>query len=405
VRAVNGFGDTYSNSNVWWSFTTGNVPGAFSKTSPANGATNQSTSPTLSWGTSSGVAGYLYCYDANNNNACDGSWINNGSSTSAPISGLTSPTNYYWHVKAVNSFGETESNGGLWWNFTTANTAPYFTSTPILTATVGVSYTYNIVAVDPDGDPITITSPTIPAWLNLTDNGDGTAILTGTPASANLGGNAVTLSVSDGINSPVSQSFTINVTSGTITTNLKSVGAQDGWILETGENTNVGGTLNATATTLRLGDDVTKKQYRSILSFATGANLPDNAVITKVTLRIKQQAIVGGGNPVTIFQGFMADIKRGIFGTSALQAADWQTVAQKTIGPFSPSLSGGWYTLNLTSARTYVNKLATAGGLTQIRLRFKLDDNSNIVANYLSLYSGNVAAASRPQLIIEYYVP
>lgn len=184
----------------------------------------------------------------------------------------------------------------------------------------------------------------------------------------------------------------------------KSTGAQDGWILESGENTNVGGTLNATATTLRLGDDVTKRQYRSILSFSTGS-LPDNAVITKVTLRIKQQAIVGGGNPVTIFQGFMADIKRGIFGTSALQAADWQTVAQKTVGPFSPSLSGGWYTLNLTSAKAYVNKLATAGGLTQIRLRFKLDDNNNAIANYLSLFSGNAAAASRPQLIIEYYVP
>ena len=41
----------------------------------------------------------------------------------------------------------------------------------------------------------------------------------------------------------------------------------------------------------------------------------------------------------------------------------------------------------------------------RIRLRFKLDDNNNTVANYLSLYSGNAPAASRPQLIIEYYLP
>jgi hypothetical protein len=124
-----------------------------------------------------------------------------------------------------------------------------------------------------------------------------------------------------------------------------------------------------------------------------------------VTLKVKRQGVVGGGDPLTTFQGFMADIKRGIFGTSALQAADWQTAAQKTLGPITTPISGGWYTLNLTAAKAYVNKLATGGGLTQIRLRFKLDDNNNTIANYLSLYSGDVAAASRPQLIIEYYVP
>ncbi|MBI5932062.1 MAG: hypothetical protein HY867_00025 [Chloroflexi bacterium] len=52
-----------------------------------------------------------------------------------------------------------------------------------------------------------------------------------------------------------------------------------------------------------------------------------------------------------------------------------------------------------------INKLATGSGLTQIRLRFKLDDNNNAVANYLSLYSGNAGAASRPQLVIGYTVP
>jgi hypothetical protein len=185
---------------------------------------------------------------------------------------------------------------------------------------------------------------------------------------------------------------------------LQSAGNYDGWILETSETSNKGGALNATATTFRLGDDAARKQYRSILSFTT-SGLPDNAVITKVTLKFRQQGVVGGGNPVTTFQGFMTDIRGGIFGTSALQAADWQATAHKTLGPFTTAISGGWYTLDLTTARAYINKLATSGGLTQIRLRFKLDDNNNAVANYLSLYSGNAGAASRPQLIIEYYVP
>ncbi|MCE7918227.1 MAG: hypothetical protein DPW21_07195 [Anaerolineae bacterium] len=185
---------------------------------------------------------------------------------------------------------------------------------------------------------------------------------------------------------------------------FRSAGAQDGWVLESSETSNKGGTLNSAATTFRLGDDAARKQYRAILSFNT-SGLPDNAVITKVTLKIKRQGVTGGGNPVNTFQGFMADVKKGMFGTSALQAADFQTAANKTVDPLKPTPNGGWYTLNLTGAKAFINKLASNGGLTQIRLRFKLDDNNNAVANYLSLFSGNAPLASRPQLIVEYYVP
>ena len=162
--------------------------------------------------------------------------------------------------------------------------------------------------------------------------------------------------------------------------------------------------MNAAATTLRLGDDATRKQYLSVLSFDS-SSLPDNAVVTKVTLKLRQNSITGGGNPVTAFQGFMVDVKKGPFGTAALQTSDFQATANKSLGPFKPALTNGWYVINLTTARAYINKLATLNGLTQIRLRFQLDDNSNAVANFLSLYSGNAGAASRPQLIVEYYVP
>jgi hypothetical protein len=184
-----------------------------------------------------------------------------------------------------------------------------------------------------------------------------------------------------------------------------STGARDGWVLESTETSGKGGSMSASATTLRLGDNAAKKQYRSILSFATGSSLPDNAVITKVTLKIRKQSIVGGGNPITTFQGFMVDIKKGYFGTSALQTADFQTAGSKTYGPFKPALSSSWYSIDLTSGKNYINKLSTSSGLTQIRLRFKLDDNNNTTANYLSLYSGNAGSSYRPQLIIEYYVP
>jgi len=187
---------------------------------------------------------------------------------------------------------------------------------------------------------------------------------------------------------------------------FKSVGAYDGWVLESSELSNKGGSLNAAATTFILGDDKTKKQYRDILSFNT-ASLPDKAVITSVTLKLRKSAVVGGGDPVSIFNGFMVDIKKGFFGTAALlQVGDFQAAASKTYGPFKPAPVSSWYSIDLTNAKDYINKLTTNSGLTQIRVRFKLDDNNNAVANYLTLFSGNAPAASnRPQLIITYYVP
>ncbi len=182
--------------------------------------------------------------------------------------------------------------------------------------------------------------------------------------------------------------------------------AQDGGMLELFETSNVGGSINSAATAFNLGDDTAKRQYRGILSFSTGSSLPDNAVITSVMLKVRQQAITGGGNPVSTFGGFMADVKNGFFGTTtALQASDFQAAANASYGPFVLASVGGWYNINLTGAKAYINKLATNSGLTQIRLRLKLDDNNNAIANYLSLYSGNAAAASRPQLVISYTVP
>lgn len=49
----------------------------------------------------------------------------------------------------------------------------------------------------------------------------------------------------------------------------------------------------------------------------------------------------------------------------------------------------------------YVNKTGT----TQFHLYFAKDDNDDNVADYMKFYSGNASAASRPQLIIEYYIP
>jgi hypothetical protein len=91
------------------------------------------------------------------------------------------------------------------------NNAPAFTSTAVVDAEEGTTYTYNITVSDADaGDTLAITAPTLPAWLELNDNGDGTAALTGTPAAADVGDHQVSLQVSDGTDAAV-QDFTITV--------------------------------------------------------------------------------------------------------------------------------------------------------------------------------------------------
>jgi hypothetical protein len=96
--------------------------------------------------------------------------------------------------------------------------APQFDSTPLTTAREGVAYSYAIVASDPDlDDTLVITAPTIPGWLNFTDNGDGTASLSGTPAASNVGVSSVILRVTDGDGTFVEQPFSITVSAIVVT--------------------------------------------------------------------------------------------------------------------------------------------------------------------------------------------
>jgi hypothetical protein len=183
---------------------------------------------------------------------------------------------------------------------------------------------------------------------------------------------------------------------------LSSLPAKDGWVLETGRKTNKGGKLNSAAASLILGDDAADRQYRAILHFDT-STLPDNAVVLSVTLKIKKQGQVGT-NPFVTHKPLLVDIRKNFFGTlPGLQPADFQAAASKpAVGTFDATPLGGWYSAVLGSAAfPFINLTGT----TQLRLRFSLDDNNNHRADYVTFYSGNAAAANRPQLVIQYYVP
>ncbi|MBR8538062.1 tandem-95 repeat protein, partial [Carboxylicivirga sediminis] len=93
---------------------------------------------------------------------------------------------------------------------TNTNDAPVFTSSPIITIDEDTEYDYSITCSDDDGNAISIQGVVIPTWLTFTDNGNGSASLTGTPTNSQVGQHAVSLSVSDGT-ATTSQNFTIEV--------------------------------------------------------------------------------------------------------------------------------------------------------------------------------------------------
>jgi subtilisin family serine protease len=186
----------------------------------------------------------------------------------------------------------------------------------------------------------------------------------------------------------------------------RSAGTQDGWLLESAETSNQGGTLNAAAPLLYVGDNAKDRQFKSILSFNT-ANLPDNAVIIKAQLRIYYEGFAGTNlfSPAKTHGNLLVDIRKPYFGTDlSLLATDFQAAASKNaIGPLASAPAPGWVTIKLT-AGTFPSVNRT--GFTQIRLRFQNDDNDDLQADFLKFASGNAAtAANRPALIIEYYVP
>ncbi|HRJ74485.1 MAG TPA: hypothetical protein PLX90_00735, partial [Anaerolineales bacterium] len=207
----------------------------------------------------------------------------------------------------------------------------------------------------------------------------------------------------------VGEMYTVNKITHVIQTErIRSNGTNDGWVLESNEDSNKGGSKNSNDITFRIGDDAQDRQYRAILHFPT-LHLPDNAVITKIILMMKVQSITGT-DPFTTHGNIFIDIRYGPFGSfgpfgiKALQNSDFEAPASLyNVGRIQNNSVGGWYWAMLNpSAFSAIDKT----GITQIRLAFQVDDNDNTGNNYLAFYSGDfVEQRDRPHLLIEYYVP
>jgi len=91
---------------------------------------------------------------------------------------------------------------------------PFFSSSPVLAVNVTDKYKYDIEVSDPDirdGDSVEISAKSLPSWLALIDNGDGTGILSGSPDENEFGNYTISLSVKDSLNLSATQRFNIFV--------------------------------------------------------------------------------------------------------------------------------------------------------------------------------------------------
>ena len=133
----------------------------------------------------------------------------NGTATLAGAAASGSTGSYPITVTASNGVSPDASQ-----NFTltvnAAPTAPAITSGNSAAFTAGTQGTFPVTST---GSPTAKISESgaLPSGVTLTDNGNGTATLSGTPASGAAGSYPLTITASNGVSPDATQSFTLTV--------------------------------------------------------------------------------------------------------------------------------------------------------------------------------------------------
>jgi hypothetical protein len=106
----------------------------------------------------------------------------------------------------------TADMGAFEYGGTFVNHAPALTAEATATASQDALFVQTVGATDSDNDSLTISVVSKPDWVTVTDNGDGTASLSGTPTLTDGGINHVVLKANDGSDDSADQTFDIEVT-------------------------------------------------------------------------------------------------------------------------------------------------------------------------------------------------
>lgn len=189
-----------------------------------------------------------------------------------------------------------------------------------------------------------------------------------------------------------------------VTVTFESIAGEDGWVRESGENSNVGGSRSANSAgkqSLRLGDNRRDRQYKTIVSFDT-SSIPAGATIQSATLRLRRKIVVGI-DPFTAFGTALVDIQTGGFsGNTALQNSDFEAAATATaVATMSSPPAFNNYSEGPLSAAGLA--AINTSGATQLRVAFTLGDNDNNATDLMGFKGGEAGQSpSRPQLVVTY---
>jgi hypothetical protein len=147
----------------------------------------------------------------------------NGTATLSGTPATGTDGSYPITISAANGVSPTATQA-FTLTVSAAPAAPAITSTSSDTFTVGSAGTFTVTTT---GNPTaTITeSGALPSGVTLVDNGNGTAILSGTPATGASGSYPITITAANGVSPSATQTFTIAVDPANVAPLITSSGA------------------------------------------------------------------------------------------------------------------------------------------------------------------------------------
>ncbi len=294
-------------------------------------------------------------------------------------------------ISAASQASEPGSNGSFTITLSPAPATPVNVNLSVSgTASAGADYT------------------ALPASVSVGSSGTATVPVSVIDDAAIEGSETVVATVAAGtgytVGAPSNATVTIadNDSATPVTVTLVSQSANDGYVTESTETSNTGGSNAASGTgsaALRVGDTATDQQVKTILSFDT-SSIPDGATITAVTIRL-QRGSVNGTSPFGTHGQCRVDIKSGAFGAVTLENSDFEVAADSAnVAALStPAANGDWASGSLSApALALINKTGT----TQFRVYFQTDDNNDNGRDDVGFFPGEASSGTRPELIVSY---
>ena len=187
---------------------------------------------------------------------------------------------------------------------------------------------------------------------------------------------------------------------------LYSIALQDGWLLESSEESNQGGGYSAGDTGpkgIRFGDTYADRQFKGLVGFDTSV-LSTGIDVLAARLELIRGVFTGNDEPYATFGNAYVDLSNGGFGGDTVtNASDFEAAATLP--------QAGILTDDGTLATAQIN----AAGLTeienstaiQLRIGFALDDNDDNSPDQTGYYptSTNTPVSQHPRLVIDYTLP